>query len=429
MAVMGGGPAGSFFSYFLLDLAERMSVGLTVDIYEPRDFSLPAPKGCNMCAGVISETLIQNLATEGINLPASVIQKAIGSYVMHTDLGSQRIDARLLEKRIATVYRGGGPQGAGESGLQSFDGHLLSMAEKKGAKIIHQRVTGVERIAHRLRVVARSKLAEEYDLLVVASGVNSAAIKLFEDGALKYTPPKTTKTALLEFFLGKETIEKFFGDSLHVFLLDIPRLDFAMLVPKGDYLSVCLLGKDIDENLLQAFLNSPEVKNCFPPDWRWDQPVCRCFPRINVDPAGWPYADRVVFIGDIGVTRLYKDGIGAAYRAAKAAAATAILEGISAEDFQRHYGALCKTIEVDNRFGRIIFWVAHIIQRIQFSRKAVLKMVASEQSTPGTPPRMSGILWDTFTGSSPYLDVFRRTLQPAFVSRLVWSLLSSLIAR
>src|SRR5512138_534290 len=88
VAVIGGGPAGSFFSYFLLNLAERLDLKLNVDIYEPRDFSLPAPQGCNMCAGVISETLVQNLATEGINIPASIVQKAVNAYVLHTDSGS-----------------------------------------------------------------------------------------------------------------------------------------------------------------------------------------------------------------------------------------------------------------------------------------------------------------------------------------------------
>jgi hypothetical protein len=109
------------------------------------------------------------------------------------------------------------------------------------------------------------------------------------------------------------------------------------------------------------------------------------------------------------------------------AASTAVLEGISAADFRRHYGALCNTLVVDNQFGRILFGVAHIIQKVRFSRKAVLKIVAAEQSAPGAPPRMSGILWDTFTGSSPYLDVFWRTLHPAFLSRLIWGLVLSLV--
>jgi hypothetical protein len=137
--------------------------------------------------------------------------------------------------------------------------------------------------------------------------------------------------------------------------------------------------------------------------------------------------DRVVFIGDSGVTRLYKDGIGAAYRAAKAAAACAILEGISAEDFRRYYAPFCKRMEIDNHFGRLIFSVTHIVQRERFSRNAVMQMVATEQQSPGDPPRMSGVLWDTFTGSAPYQDVLLRTLHPAFLSRFAWDLVSSLM--
>ena len=49
-------------------------------------------------------------------------------------------------------------------------------------------------------------------------------------------------------------------------------------------------------------------------------PACHCFPRINVRAAVRPFADRIVWIGDSGVNRLFKDGIGSAYRTAKAAA-------------------------------------------------------------------------------------------------------------
>ena len=41
-----------------------------------------------------------------------------------------------------------------------------------------------------------------------------------------------------------------------------------------------------------------------------------------------PFGDRVVFIGDSGTTKLYKDGIGAAYRTSKAAANTVAYWGV-----------------------------------------------------------------------------------------------------
>ena len=71
VAVIGGGPAGSFFTYFLFEMAERIGMELAVDIYEPRDFSNAGPQGCNMCGGILSESLVQLLATEGINLPST----------------------------------------------------------------------------------------------------------------------------------------------------------------------------------------------------------------------------------------------------------------------------------------------------------------------------------------------------------------------
>jgi len=427
VAVMGGGPAGSFFSYFLLDMAERIGTELQVDIYEPRDFSLVAPQGCNMCAGVISESLVQNLATEGFNLSTRVVQRAIDSYVLYTDVGSLRIGTPQDEKRIAALFRGAGPRGITEYKWVGFDRHLLVSAENKGARITNRRVTNVERCDGQLLVETRSSPGQLYDLLAVATGVNSAALKLFENRDFNYIPPKTAKTVIQEYYFGSETIEKHLGSSLHVFLLDIPRLDFAMIVPKGDFATVCLLGTDVDANLLRTFLDAPEVKKCFPENWDSNQPTCQCFPRINIQGAFQPFADQVVFLGDSGVTRLYKDGIGAAYRAAKAAAATVIFEGISEEDFRNHYWTACKSMHNDNQFGKVIFAITRLIQRMQFSRRAVLRMAGREQQREGSYPHMSSVLWDTFTGSAPYKEVFLRTLHPLFLSHFIWDLGVALI--
>ena len=69
VGVIGGGPAGSLFSIFVLDMAQRMGIDVEVDIYEPRDYTKPGPAGCNMCGGIISESLVQALAAEGMETP------------------------------------------------------------------------------------------------------------------------------------------------------------------------------------------------------------------------------------------------------------------------------------------------------------------------------------------------------------------------
>ena len=51
VAVVGGGPAGSFFAYFLLKMADAIDLEVEVDIFDPRTFNRCGPAGCNHCGG------------------------------------------------------------------------------------------------------------------------------------------------------------------------------------------------------------------------------------------------------------------------------------------------------------------------------------------------------------------------------------------
>jgi flavin-dependent dehydrogenase len=424
VAVIGGGPAGSFVSYFLLEMADRSGLEIDVEIFEPRDFSGVAPKGCNMCGGIISETLVQNLAAEGINLPSTIVQRGIESYKLHMDVGSVRIETPLREKRIGSVYRGAGPRDIKLKKWGSFDLHLQQLAEARGAHVTRARVERVSLEDGRPTVAVKGGEAQTYDLLVVAVGVNSQALKLFKDLELGYEPPETTKTFIREYYLGEEMIEKTLGDSMHVFLLNIPRLEFAAIIPKGDYASVCLLGESIDKELVESFLESPQVKACMTGSWFAEPRSCQCGPKISIGSATQPFADRIVFVGDCGVTRLYKDGIGAAYRTAKACATTAVFEGISKESFRRSYWPICRSINTDNTIGKASFAFTRQIQKRRFARRALLRMTEKEQN--GSPHKeMSQALWDMFTGSAPYREIVTRALHPKFLARLSWELLVS----
>ena len=429
VAIIGGGPAGSFFAYFMLDLAERLGLDIAADIYEPRNFRRPGPAGCNMCGGIISESLVQALAAEGINLPSSVVQRGIDSYVMHMDVGSVHIETPLHEKRIAAVHRGAGPRDAKQIKWDSFDGFLQGLAVAKGAKLISRRVDEIAFQDGRPQIRTRSDEAATYDLVVVATGVNSAILKRIEQSALGYKAPKATRTFIREYYLGQEAVSEKVGSSMHVFLLKIPRLQFAAMIPKGDYVTACLLGEEIDDELVSSFMHAAEVRKSMPPEWEPQKLSCQCGPRINVKGAVKPFADRIVFIGDCGVSRLYKDGIGAAYRTAKAAASTAVLHGISKEAFKEHYRPICKALSADNFIGKLLFSMTHLIQKFPFARRAMLRMTAKEQQKPGSKRRMSMVLWDMFTGSAPYKEIVLRGMHPLFLARLLGNVLISLVSR
>jgi len=427
VAVIGGGPAGSFFSYFLLNMAVRADLDIQLDIYEPRRFAEFGPAGCNMCGGIISESLVQLLATEGINLPESVVQRGIDSYILHTDLGRMMIDPPGHEKRIAAVHRGAGPRGTKEAKWGSFDAHLLELAREKGAAIRQLRVEGLDWHEGKPCIRTKEGISEPYDLVTVASGINSPFLKALAGPPAIFKPPQTTKTFITDCFLGQETVDLFLGSAMHVFLLDIPRLEFAAIIPKGDFATICLLGEDIDKELIEAFFSDPEVKICFPAGWTQPEGACKCSPGISVAGAPQPYADRLLYIGDAGVNRLYKDGIGGAYRTAKAAARTAVFTGISAAAFKAGFAPVCRRLTLDNHIGRIIFMVTRMIQKVRLARRGVIGMTFNEQNNPSILPRMSSVLWDTFTGSAPYREVFIRTLSPFFLMRLAYESIAGAI--
>jgi len=419
VGVIGGGPGGSFFSLFLLAMARSVDLDLSVDVYEPRAFTHRGPAGCNHCGGIISESLVQMLAAEGINLPPSVVQKGIDSYILHTDLGDVRIQAPRDEKRIAAVYRGNGPRESEPVTIAGFDRHLLDLAAARGATVIRQLVREVAWHEGRPALLTADGRGRTYDLLAVASGVNSQALNLFTGSTDSYHAPRTQKTFICEFRLGAEVVADRFGSAMHVFLLDLPRLTFAALIPKGEFVTLCLLGDELDPALVDAFLALPVVRRCFP-DMVVPAMACHCHPHINVTAAVRPFDDRVVWVGDCGVARLYKDGIGSAYRTAKAAAKTAVFHGVSARDFQRHFWPACRALDLDNTIAKAVFGATHVIQRTRFLRRGVVRMAAREQARAGGRKRMSGVLWDVFTGSAPYRDVLLRTLSPAFPVSLAW---------
>jgi flavin-dependent dehydrogenase len=424
IAVVGGGPSGSFFAYFLLKMAEAIDLELEVDIYEPRSFQYCGPAGCNHCGGIVSESLVQILAAEGIVLPKSVVQRGVESYVVHMDVGDVAIESPVHEQRIAALYRGNGPREGGDSPLESFDGYLQGLVLERGARVVRQLITGVDWEDGMPRLQFADHTEASYDLVAVAAGVNSNFIKLLDDHPAGFEPPKTTRGYICEFRSTEEEIRRLLGSSVHVFLLSIPRFEFAAIIPKGQFATVVMVGEELDEELVHAFLRDPVVRRAFPTDIV--PCVCSCRPLINLGARKRPYGDRIVLVGDSGVTRLYKDGIGAAFRTGKAAATTAVFHGVSGTDFEQHFWPTCRSIANDNAVGRVMFATNTIMKNSRITRRAMLRMAQKEQSKPGARPHMSSLLWNMFTGSAPYVEMFRGTFHPGFIGNLLINLAAGL---
>jgi len=180
IAIIGGGPAGSFFAHFIQKFALEKGISLSTKIFDGKDFQKRGPKGCNLCAGVIAESLNQKLMKEGIYLPEKRIINRVDGYCLHVN-GKQLIlsCAENEKNAIATVFRGNGPRFSTYSETISFDDYLLTWAQDQGAEVISQSVWEVGLSKDKTKPVCLSYGEKdnpqkfEADLVVGAFGVNT----------------------------------------------------------------------------------------------------------------------------------------------------------------------------------------------------------------------------------------------------------------
>jgi flavin-dependent dehydrogenase len=394
VVIIGGGPAGCFTALHLLRFAAEAGLKLNILILEPRDFNRPGPGGCNKCAGILSSRLGSSLEMLDLHLPPEVIQAALDSYVLH--LGSEalnlnRPDAR---RRIISVYRGGGPRLGDAPYPHSFDAWLLEQTQRRGAEVQRTRARFVRRGKKPLVVTAYDSV--EADLVVVASGVNSRAPL---DADWGYHPPQTAIMAQDEVSFSGSLL----GDGIHIFFDHPPGLVFGGIVPKGRYVNISLLGKGLSPDAVADFLEGQGLASLFPEGAAM---LCGCTPRVAISPARGVSADRLVVVGDAAVTRLYKDGIGAAFITAEAAARTAIQRGVSHRDFLVGYHPICRRIMADNRYGRLLFRLWAFTRRSPWLLAIWRHALLAEVDLPSEERVYARMLWGMFTGDESYRQIF-----------------------
>ena len=425
IAVIGGGPAGSFFTYHALEFASRLDLNINIDVYEAKNFNKIGSGGCNHCGGIVSESLVQKLSTDGIIIPREIIQRSINSYTLHTEQGDAVIQTPSNEHRIASVFRGCGPKGCLDTSQRSFDNYLLDLCREKGAQVILEKITELERCEEGIILRSNKTVNKKYDLVVGAVGLSKKTLSMFQAVSNQFVPPEVTRTYISEFYLGQGEVDKYFGASMHVFLLNLPNVTFGALIPKDDYVTLVLLGKDIDKEIVEKFITAEQVKGCFPKNIvLQDAAPCKCYPFINSKGAIKPYDNNVVLIGDSSSSKLYKNGIGAAYITGRAAAKAAIFQGISKKSFEKYYASTCTNLNRDNQIGQLIFLVTRVIQRSSLLKKAVLNSVLREQKTNDTKKLLSSALWDTFTGSASYRNILSRFCHPVLIFNLIRGIFS-----
>ncbi len=400
VCIVGAGPAGSFAALHLLHLADRAGLSLEVLLFEPRDFSAPGPGGCNRCAGVLSTRLLRGMQALGLDLPPQVVQTPIRSYAIHLDGDLVSIGQPDPQRRIVSVYRGGGPRLAPGGGVAGFDAFLLEQAVARGARHIPVRVRKVDLDARPVVHTARASYAA--DLLVLATGVNSRAPL---DRAFAYHAPPTEVMAQDEILRPPDWPP----DQVSAFFRHPPGLTFGALIPKGRYLNISLLGRRLSTDAVADFLEAQGLAPGLPPA---PGSLCGCTPRIAVGAAGCFFGERWVAVGDAAVTRLYKDGIGSAFHTARRAMQGVLEHGLSQRGFQRAYAPYCRAIQRDNLYGRLLFTCWEWTLRSPLLLRAWKLALQAEQAEPPERRVHIRVLWGMFTGDELYRNLFWLSVSP-----------------
>lgn len=418
IAIVGAGPAGSFFALHAFEIARRQGKKIEICLLDGKAFMSTGPKGCNMCAGVIGDGLVKKLNNMGIPLTPQVIRQEIRGYSIH----ARGSEARLLSgpgTEIYTVFRGGGPPSLQAFTLNvSFDQFLLDCAKEQGAQYIPVNVSELyvpDGGEERPRLVLSDGATLEADLIVGAFGVNSPLLQRVPP---KYRPPSTWHTCQAEVRWNSGEVEAALHGMVHIFPINAGGVEFIAVTPKREHVTLTAIGKHVRWRDLVKAANASEVKDFLPLHWTM---ACHCHPQVPVSPARHPYWDRLVIIGDAGYSRYLKNGIESAYYTAGFAARTALHHGIGRAHFGTNYDRWCRNMfGMDNAWGRLMFFIHNSMMANERLAATEQGQLLQEQANGrGREKKLSNIIWHLFAGDLPYRKIMLSTLDAQLQLRML----------
>jgi flavin-dependent dehydrogenase len=372
-----------------------------------------------LCIGVISENLARILEQNDIKLHPSKIQQEIKGYFFQAPQLGVQLEPPHRIKSIYAVFRGNGPRFSLPDMNISFDDILLQHNIDRGIEHISEQVIDLsipknaENPATITTRLGNQEKRYRFDLIVGAFGLHSPLLPKIAELGFGYHSPKMISTLMCELPLPEEWVKERFRDNIVVYTFPSRRIRYVIVVPKKRYLSISIINRgNATREDLKNFLQSNIFASYLPKNGALNPRFCTCLPRIALSSAGRPYSNRLVLIGDVSYTRIYKNGIESAYYTAMYAAETAIKHGISKRNFRRNYSRPMKKLFVlDNFFGRLMFFIYDYISRNQYLSEGFLRALLYEKKK-----RMNrylhNLVWNMFTGGERYQKIILQFINP-----------------
>ncbi|MCJ7681975.1 MAG: hypothetical protein MUP70_14690, partial [Candidatus Aminicenantes bacterium] len=448
--MIGGGPSGAFFALHAQREAKRTGRAVDIRIIErKRDtgsdegFSpLVCRDGCNYCAGGLSPVLTRSLENIGISIPDEIISGRIKTLTVNGHW--KNIELQVPQgSRMYSVFRGSRPRGRDNKYI-NFDSFLLDRALQAGVEIINAGVYDIrydkdgrpEVFFRSSRGGVTTKDSITADFLVIAAGVNQVPggdsrrfplLNPIRNLIPQFRPPLTRKALICEVELDSDTEAYLDGDIYFIqYASKELKIEMSSLLPKKKHATIVLLGRSVDRSgpadipfIIKSYLELPQIKRIMPRGLD-NLPVCICSPNMTVGLARMPYGDRVAVIGDLAVSRLYKDGIYSSFIMAESLAAALFQRGLDRSSLRKGYLPIIRKIRADNSFGAAIFFLNRFFFSNPTLSRILYQAVLSERKKRYYRKRkLEKILWAIASGEGSYARTFASMFQPATVASIL----------
>jgi flavin-dependent dehydrogenase len=397
--IIGGGPGGTACALALKRLATEQGRRVKITIIEGKRFI--EERHYNQCVGVLSPPLPELMEEDlGIPFPRDLCLVEIGGYVLH----GKGEEINLVE----------GKDGSIAVRRVLFDAYMLEQVIKQGIDVWPFRATDLEFHSDRV-VVYTENQPMEADVVVGAFGLDEGSTAMFSR-LTDYRPPQALDSIVTKYNPEQECLDEF-GPDIHAFLPANRRIEFGAVTPKCDHLTINIAGKQVDADLMDSFLQMPEVKATLPQRAVGED---GCMKRLEYFKGRFPrslaknyYGDRYVMVGDAsGLVRAFKGkGSTTAVLTGIRAAETIMHHGISRQAFHDHYRAANQDIVRDLPYGRFMRLLTISMSQVGFL-DTIIRAAAKSQD-------LREALFNAVSAHGSYQGVLRRSLRPGTIRAII----------
>lgn len=412
--VVGGRIAGAIAAY---NLARHGIKVLCLDKENILEETYPS---CSGCGGLKQAKTVELLASIGITLPEKIIRQRLDGYIVLLPHGGI---LNIPTPGLLAVDRGFGPvRGDKRQGLDAF---LLQKAIDAGAKFEVAKVEKIDLGQNGKAAVTTANRKYFANFVMGAFGHSPIQNAITVPEGFNLDSPQIQVSSVHEFVVGDKFYEENYGSKVRVVVVpmhsdsqsDSQNVWFAAFVPKErGRVSMILMGKqDVTSHDVDRFMSSPYVHGLLPEsmlgeDKLWKKMAdqggclqCQCLKNTITTKSpqhfAVPIKGGLINIGDSGVTRLYKDGIGAAAHNAILATEAYLTGDINS------YIAQANTYYPpnDDHYARLLMETNDLVIRHPLSEKALV--FVNKHKIPVVTRLMNDHTRHMLTADIPYSQI------------------------